>query len=584
MPKVFINYRRDDARAEAGRISDFIEGRFWKGFVFQDVEDLQPGERWQKALKKAGKEAKVVLAVIGPDWLQKDDSGKSRLNDPEDWVRKELELAIEQGKTIIPVLVNEGALPEKTEIPESIHALFNHQAIGIRTDSWNHDIKRIIPPIMKKTRRLPKRYLYYFAGLLVFATLLVIGSQVTEKPPPGNGKDPNGTSTTDPNASQPGRSAAQKFCPDFVSNSDIKVLLFPFSREADATDNSEDIIKTRISNICSEYAVTPDTKKANTQEYMDKHDAKAKCPNCLNDLFVTGITLDEGDGSNFMQVEFGFCNPLMPGVSLNEDLLEISLSNYSLASLFTNQDLNNSLDHIIRILAGIYLAKKGETEASNKVLEEVIDLVPDGPIKREALKVKWQNDYKLGKMEDCITSLEAMQKITATPKLIATKAIIQEEVKQYDASINSLNLVIAQTADQNLKEKYTVKRADVYVKNEDYQAAKKDYESVKQTEETRTKLVKVNDQIRANNLVVDRSGSNVNSLSDSRKMELLQAYMRTGNIDKAKELGGTIDFSKINSKDAVIFNQRYTDVLRNNQSFRKLKSTVQPNIKRENPG
>jgi len=48
--KIFVNYRREDARADARSIRDRLAGAFGEKTVFMDVDDLEPGERFDRKL------------------------------------------------------------------------------------------------------------------------------------------------------------------------------------------------------------------------------------------------------------------------------------------------------------------------------------------------------------------------------------------------------------------------------------------------------------------------------------------------------------------------------------------------------
>ena len=51
--KVFVNYRRDDARDMAARIRDRLAATFGDANVFMDVDNLIAGHRFDKALEIA---------------------------------------------------------------------------------------------------------------------------------------------------------------------------------------------------------------------------------------------------------------------------------------------------------------------------------------------------------------------------------------------------------------------------------------------------------------------------------------------------------------------------------------------------
>lgn len=107
-----------------------------------DTSSIQPGAKWPSRISSALESARVVLVIIGPEWIRvSDEWGGRRIDEDDDWVRREIEQALSEDKEIIPVLVSEALVPPKHKLPESISALFDRQAIEIRTSYWDHDIK-----------------------------------------------------------------------------------------------------------------------------------------------------------------------------------------------------------------------------------------------------------------------------------------------------------------------------------------------------------------------------------------------------------------------------------------------------------
>ena len=83
MPEIFLSYRREDSSGHAGRIFDCMRDRFGDESVFMDVTDIQPGVDFTEALDSALSSCRVVLVVIGTQWLTStDSSGRRRLDDP----------------------------------------------------------------------------------------------------------------------------------------------------------------------------------------------------------------------------------------------------------------------------------------------------------------------------------------------------------------------------------------------------------------------------------------------------------------------------------------------------------------------
>ncbi|MCY2963760.1 MAG: toll/interleukin-1 receptor domain-containing protein, partial [Planctomycetota bacterium] len=107
MPLVFINYRRSDCHELATSIRLKLESWFGRDGVFQDDRAIKAGAKWPKEIQEKLEKADVVLVLIGTEWLKaQDEDGKRRLDQRADWVRKEIESALANEKTILPILVH----------------------------------------------------------------------------------------------------------------------------------------------------------------------------------------------------------------------------------------------------------------------------------------------------------------------------------------------------------------------------------------------------------------------------------------------------------------------------------------------
>jgi hypothetical protein len=136
MNAFFISYRRTDSQEVVGRIYDRLIAQFSKARVFRDLDNILPGNRFAEVLEDALKQSTAVLVVIGPAWTSVTDGrGNRRLDNPLDFVRREVETAIALGLPVIPVLVSNASLPASGELRESIRLLLNHQGINVRPDA-----------------------------------------------------------------------------------------------------------------------------------------------------------------------------------------------------------------------------------------------------------------------------------------------------------------------------------------------------------------------------------------------------------------------------------------------------------------
>ena len=153
MAGIFISYRRDDSRGFAGRLADALDAAFGSDFVFRDIDDIAPGADFIKAITGRLAEIDVVLVVIGPDWLEARQDGRRRLDDPADFVRLEIELALAAGKPLWPVLIGGAVMPAETALPPSLQPLARRQALTLADAAWKDDVDRLIAALRRQLGR-----------------------------------------------------------------------------------------------------------------------------------------------------------------------------------------------------------------------------------------------------------------------------------------------------------------------------------------------------------------------------------------------------------------------------------------------
>jgi hypothetical protein len=145
MNDIFISYRRDDSAGHAGRLFDGLKDRLGAEHVFMDVTDLRPGQDFAVELEHAVAKADYLLAVIGPRWLDAvDASGGRRIDDPDDFVRREVGAGLAKGASVIPVLVHGATMPRADELPEALRSLARRQAIDLSDQRWDSDLRELV--------------------------------------------------------------------------------------------------------------------------------------------------------------------------------------------------------------------------------------------------------------------------------------------------------------------------------------------------------------------------------------------------------------------------------------------------------
>ncbi len=145
MNEIFVSYRRADSNDVTGRICDYLENRFGADSVFQDVDSILFGQDFREVIANAISGCKVMLAIVGDDWVTVvNHNGKRRLEDPNDYVRVEVSTALQQGIPLIPVLVENIAMPTADELSEPLRELVYRNAAPVRPDpDFQNDMHRL---------------------------------------------------------------------------------------------------------------------------------------------------------------------------------------------------------------------------------------------------------------------------------------------------------------------------------------------------------------------------------------------------------------------------------------------------------
>ena len=142
--KLFISYRRSDARGIAGRLGDTLGAYFGEDRVFRDIENIAGGADFGNVIEQNLQVADAAIVLIGPDWLSmKGENGQRRLDDPQDWVAQEIAVAIELKKPIFPVLIENTSMPREDELPDKLKPLTRYNALTISDNRWKSDVLRL---------------------------------------------------------------------------------------------------------------------------------------------------------------------------------------------------------------------------------------------------------------------------------------------------------------------------------------------------------------------------------------------------------------------------------------------------------
>lgn len=159
-PKIFISFRNGDEPYAAALLCRALTERFGRGVLFRSSESIRPGEPWAETIWRNHRESVAVIAVIGRRWLDiADERGERRLFQPEDWVRREVAQALEQGKTLIPVLVEGARRPTGQDLPPDLSGLTALQSVPLSHRQIEHTVDALVnalEPLLARPAREPQ--------------------------------------------------------------------------------------------------------------------------------------------------------------------------------------------------------------------------------------------------------------------------------------------------------------------------------------------------------------------------------------------------------------------------------------------
>lgn len=147
-----MSYRTDDSVYATSAISNELTAHLGRVNVFRDRDSLIPGDLYPERIRNAVARCAVVLAVIGPHWLNaKDIRGNRRIDSPADWVRTELRTAFALGIPVVPLLLDGTALPTQDQLPADIARLSVSTFWHVRERTLAEDVRGLLDRIAPGT-------------------------------------------------------------------------------------------------------------------------------------------------------------------------------------------------------------------------------------------------------------------------------------------------------------------------------------------------------------------------------------------------------------------------------------------------
>jgi pterin-4a-carbinolamine dehydratase len=160
---IFLSYRRIDSAVYTLALRLELETQLRAAQIFMDTHTIQGGDLWPHQIEDAVHFAKVVVPIIGKSWTGDDSMGIRRIDDPEDWVHRELKLALDKNRAaILPVLVDGASPLRREQLPESLRELAEIQPLRINIDSWDNDVRRFVEILRERFMLESKQQIFKY--------------------------------------------------------------------------------------------------------------------------------------------------------------------------------------------------------------------------------------------------------------------------------------------------------------------------------------------------------------------------------------------------------------------------------------
>lgn len=143
-PKIFIAYRRSENVAHAGRLYADLLKSFPKKNIFFDIGTLRGGDEFPEKIEKTIQTCEALIAVIGRNWLTINKGDTRRIDDPKDFVRREIAAALNRKIVVIPVLVQDATMPTEDDLPDEIKKLAHRSALLLSDHRWDYDVGLLV--------------------------------------------------------------------------------------------------------------------------------------------------------------------------------------------------------------------------------------------------------------------------------------------------------------------------------------------------------------------------------------------------------------------------------------------------------
>ncbi len=141
-PLVYLSYSRSEAGDVAGRLHESLVRRLGQAAVWRDVT-LSAGTSLKNEIRGAVDNCKVLVVILARDFFQRDET----------FQLLEIQEALDAGKPIIPVLLDDATMPAADDLPPALRPFSRYLAFALRSGRLEADLKMLTDEIVRVVGR-----------------------------------------------------------------------------------------------------------------------------------------------------------------------------------------------------------------------------------------------------------------------------------------------------------------------------------------------------------------------------------------------------------------------------------------------
>ena len=109
-----------------------------------DIDKIPIGRDFRKHIRNVLDDCDIMIAVVGPNWFEKDEAGSSRLENKADWIRLEIGSALERDIPVVPLLIDGTPMPSASQLPDDLQEFAYRNAAPLNSRNFKMQMQALI--------------------------------------------------------------------------------------------------------------------------------------------------------------------------------------------------------------------------------------------------------------------------------------------------------------------------------------------------------------------------------------------------------------------------------------------------------